>query len=144
MNKQKWNYIQASKTQTWIVVGILAFLLFGMHEKGLQYGMDLYSGKIALLSVALIGAVIYLVKLYKNEKEEGGYPNYPVYPSNWDEIRKRILNRDAFTCINCGATNTIFHVHHVVPLSSGRGTSKDSNLVTLCEDCHTAIHPHMH
>ena len=144
MDKQKRKNIKANKTEIWILIGVLIFILYGMYENGLKYGMDLYSGKIVLLSVALIGAVIYLVKIYKNEKEdEEREKEYPVYPDNWDEIRKRILERDAYTCTNCGVSDTILHVHHVVPLSSGIGTSEHSNLRTLCEDCHKAIHPHI-
>jgi hypothetical protein len=138
MDTQKRNNTKKDKTQAWIVVVVLIYILYCLYEDGLTYGLDLYTGKIAFLSLSLIGSVIYLVKIYKNDKNE-----YPAYPDNWDEIRKRILKRDSYTCCNCRATNTILHVHHVVPLSSDRGTSEDSNLVTLCEDCHKAIHPHM-
>ena len=64
------------------------------------------------------------------------------YPDNWDELRRNVLRRDAYRCRNCNASGTELHVHHVVPLTCG-GTNNESNLTTLCEQCHKAIHPHM-
>ena len=70
MDKQKRKEVKVNKTEIWILVGVLIFLLYGKYENGLKYGMDLYASRIVLLIVALIGAVIYLVKTYKNEKED--------------------------------------------------------------------------
>lgn len=61
-----------------------------------------------------------------------------LYPSNWDEIRKRVLFRDGFKCKTCGSRENL-EVHHVIPLSKG-GTNTLDNLVTLCRKCHEAIH----
>jgi len=64
-------------------------------------------------------------------------------PSDWRAKRADILERDGFTCGNCGKnaldTSAHLHVHHIVPRSRG-GTHKPSNLKTLCERCHKAIH----
>ncbi len=59
-----------------------------------------------------------------------------------DVARRRILERDGYTCIYCGATiadnpRVIFHVDHIVPLSRG-GTDAISNLVTTCHHCNTS------
>lgn len=63
------------------------------------------------------------------------------YPSNWDSLRRAAYTRDSYTCQNCGAkgTNVSLHAHHIVPLSR-KGTNKISNLVTLCDQCHRAVH----
>ncbi len=66
------------------------------------------------------------------------------YPSDWDQRRKRVYRRDDFTCANCGQSggpkgDTELHAHHIVPINSG-GNHATSNLVTLCEHCHRAIH----
>ncbi len=66
------------------------------------------------------------------------------YPSNWDSIRKKVYERDGYTCNNCGARGgphgpAELHAHHGVPLSKG-GSNKLSNLQTYCVDCHNAIH----
>lgn len=64
-------------------------------------------------------------------------------PSDWRAKRRDILERDSFTCGNCGKTpvetDTHLHVHHVVPRFRG-GTHNPSNLITLCERCHRAVH----
>lgn len=66
------------------------------------------------------------------------------YPSDWECRRKKVYQRDNYTCQNCGATggphgNTELHAHHVVPKSEG-GSNQLKNLQTLCRDCHNAIH----
>jgi superfamily II DNA helicase RecQ len=47
--------------------------------------------------------------------------------------------RDGHRCIRCGEKNLPLHVHHIIPKSRGGGDGF-SNLITLCEACHTAIH----
>ncbi|WP_135829859.1 HNH endonuclease [Halorussus halobius] len=66
------------------------------------------------------------------------------YPDNWDSRRKRVYRRDDYTCQNCGLEggprgNATLHAHHIVPKSKG-GEHKLSNLQTLCENCHNAVH----
>ncbi|WP_135827222.1 HNH endonuclease [Halorussus ruber] len=66
------------------------------------------------------------------------------YPPNWDDIRKTAYLRDDYTCQNCKLEgsphgDTKLHAHHVVPKSRG-GTHDLENLVTLCEECHLAVH----
>lgn len=56
---------------------------------------------------------------------------------NWQKKRLRILDRDNFTCTLCGDTDTQLHVHHK-SYSSGKKPWEypESNLTTLCKDCH--------
>lgn len=66
------------------------------------------------------------------------------YPSDWDRRRKKVYQRDNYTCQNCGVRGGPkgeyeLHAHHIVPKSKG-GTHKISNLKTMCEYCHSAIH----
>jgi len=66
------------------------------------------------------------------------------YPSDWDSRRKKVYKRDTYKCQNCGKDagqnkNVEIHAHHIVPISSG-GSHKTTNLITLCSDCHAAIH----
>jgi signal recognition particle GTPase len=61
------------------------------------------------------------------------------YPPDWDSRRRRVYKRDSYKCQNCGNQDDELHAHHIVPISKG-GTHKISNLITLCSDCHTAIH----
>ena len=53
--------------------------------------------------------------------------------------REHALDRDNYTCQCCGKTNCRLEVHHIIFRSNG-GSNTLGNLVTLCEDCHKAIH----
>lgn len=53
--------------------------------------------------------------------------------------REAILHRDNYTCQVCGKKHTRLEVHHIIPRSQG-GTDNENNLITLCEDCHEAVH----
>lgn len=65
------------------------------------------------------------------------------YPKNWDEIRRAVLERDRYKCCNNPThVSQELHVHHVVPITRG-GTHQLSNLITLCDDCHKKVHPHL-
>lgn len=50
---------------------------------------------------------------------------------------RRIKDRDRWTCRNCGVTTGLLEVDHILPLSQG-GTEDDSNLQSLCIECHDA------
>lgn len=57
---------------------------------------------------------------------------------------KKVYQRDNHRCQNCGQkagkrSNVELHAHHIVPLKDG-GSNQFSNLQTLCEDCHKAVH----
>ena len=53
--------------------------------------------------------------------------------------REHALVRDKYTCQCCGKKNCRVEAHHIVFRSKG-GSDTLENLVTLCEDCHKAIH----
>ena len=62
--------------------------------------------------------------------------------------RARILARDNFRCLRCGATakTTTLEVDHIVPRAKG-GTNDERNLQTLCYECNRGKrdsdpHPH--
>jgi len=53
--------------------------------------------------------------------------------------KERILERDGWKCYICGDDMCALEIHHIVPIISG-GKDNDSNLVSLCRECHIAIH----
>jgi len=110
-------------------IGIWAFI--GMVA-GLHKGMP-FEPYVVGIFVGI--AAVYFVKNYLRRKKIADYP------TNWEDMRKEVLERDNKQCCNC-ASRTNLHVHHIVPLSCG-GQNKNSNLITLCERCHTSLHPHM-
>lgn len=54
--------------------------------------------------------------------------------------RQYVLHRDGYTCQCCGThdNNIKLHVHHIE--SRQTGGNAPSNLITLCEHCHKALH----
>ena len=53
--------------------------------------------------------------------------------------REHALVRDSYTCQCCGKKNCRLEVHHIKFRSEG-GSDTLENLITLCEDCHKAVH----
>ena len=53
--------------------------------------------------------------------------------------REHALVRDNYTCQCCGKKNCRVEAHHIV-FRSKNGSNDLENYVTLCEDCHKAVH----
>lgn len=54
-------------------------------------------------------------------------------------VKRQIRERDNYTCQDCGRSAeevAELHVHHITPKSEG-GLDAMSNLVTLCDYCHS-------
>lgn len=66
--------------------------------------------------------------------------------TQWQEKKNKILTRDNYTCAICGKhgdEHTLMHVHHLTYKNCKDGKAwncPDEDLVTLCEDCHNAVH----
>ena len=61
----------------------------------------------------------------------------------WEQVRRYVLMRDRYLCQKCGAPAQ--EVHHKVHLSPEniwdvKITLNPDNLMSLCKDCHFAIH----
>ena len=54
-------------------------------------------------------------------------------------VREHALVRDKYTCQCCGKKNCRVEAHHIV-FRSKNGSNDLENYVTLCEDCHKAVH----
>lgn len=55
-------------------------------------------------------------------------------------LRRLILERDGYACVQCGDTENL-EIHHTVPLFLG-GTNEPENLTTLCQPCHRYSEDH--
>src|SRR5574344_1372320 len=57
-------------------------------------------------------------------------------------IRRKLTDTEkasiGLSCINCGNADDLTY-HHVIPLSIG-GNDVNSNIVCLCDKCHTLLH----
>lgn len=59
----------------------------------------------------------------------------------WQNKRALILERDNFTCQDCGAKRAKLHVHHCLYRKEREPWEYENEVLrTLCEDCHDARH----
>jgi len=65
---------------------------------------------------------------YQNGQQKGYY-----------NTKSYVLHRDGYQCKKCKTKKGKLHVHHIIFRSKG-GTNSPSNLITLCETCHTNLH----
>jgi 5-methylcytosine-specific restriction endonuclease McrA len=70
-----------------------------------------------------------------------GYKYQQGTKYNLTNTKQYVLDRDNYTCQSCNTTKTgtQFEVHHIIPRYNN-GSDHHSNLVTLCNSCHTRIH----
>ena len=62
------------------------------------------------------------------------------YPAKeQDQVRLMARRRDDYRCQRCAKTANKLHAHHIIPQQLGGEDSLD-NLITVCADCHRAIH----
>jgi 5-methylcytosine-specific restriction endonuclease McrA len=59
-------------------------------------------------------------------------------PDEYDTLRNQILHRDSWRCQSCGSMSNL-EVHHK-DFRSHSGEDSEENLITLCNDCHAAVH----
>lgn len=57
----------------------------------------------------------------------------------WKRRREQVLERDRHKCRLCGGTATCVH-HKTYHNCDGSGKEPDCDLVSLCDNCHEAIH----
>lgn len=55
----------------------------------------------------------------------------------WQRKRLEILNRDNFTCLLCGDTETELQIHHLKYTGYNPEDAPNEDLETLCKDCHS-------
>lgn len=66
------------------------------------------------------------------------YDYFLTYPPDWDERRSIVISNDGEICSQCGSYYSL-HLHHITPLSKG-GSNENTNLVLLCQECHSQEH----
>jgi 5-methylcytosine-specific restriction endonuclease McrA/predicted transcriptional regulator len=58
-----------------------------------------------------------------------------IYGYNWEKIRRKVLERDKFTCQICGKRKVKLDVHHITRTGDLEKDNRLSNLITLCDSC---------
>ena len=79
-------------------------------------------------------------KIENPDVEGVGYQHGPQY--GFENVKEYVRWRDGYKCQHChhkGDSETKLEVHHIVQRKDG-GTDHRDNLVTLCHECHAALH----
>ncbi len=75
--------------------------------------------------------------LFRKRRTRGGwYSGVYLKSAHWRETSRRIRERDGHTCQDCGGAGS--HVHHLTYRRLWH--ERDSDLVTLCPECHGRRH----
>ena len=75
-------------------------------------------------------------KIENSDIEGVGYQRGPQY--GFENVKEYVRCRDGYKCRKCGSKIHL-EVHHIIQRKDG-GTNHRDNLVTLCHDCHAALH----
>jgi 5-methylcytosine-specific restriction endonuclease McrA len=65
-------------------------------------------------------------------------PRIRMAPKAYAKLRKEIPERDGWRCQECGRSKNL-DIHHLIR-RSGLGADAETNLVTLCRECHEILH----
>ena len=68
----------------------------------------------------------------------GKRPRIREEPQVYRKLRTQVLNRDGWRCQRCGSFINL-QVHHIRPRSR-LGDDTETNLITLCANCHRIFH----
>ena len=108
-------------------------------EQRIGYHIHLIDFVCELLPVSRIvveEAKFDIHKIENPDVEGVEYQHGPQY--GFENVKEYVRCRDGYKCRKCGS-KTHLEVHHIVQRKDG-GTNHRDNLVTLCHDCHAALH----
>lgn len=102
-----------------------------------------------LWTLIIIGIIIYYINSWapnstsihckhSSSFSKARYENY-IVSDKWKARRKEILARDNYTCKQCGSHDYL-QVHHIN--YKRLEYELDSDLVSVCQECHKRIHKH--
>lgn len=77
------------------------------------------------------------VKKTKAQVVQAAKVKKKYYTENWDDIRRKVYQRDGYRCVLCGKKGKIA-AHHIVPIKVSKDNSL-SNLVSVCNSCHRKL-----
>ena len=99
------------------------------------------------ISKAKTGKPRYNMRGIKNHRWKGGVykteRNAEMAKVEYHQWRRAVFSRDQFKCMNknCKSGSTKLHAHHVVPWKDNKDKRYDvSNGITVCVQCHKAVH----
>lgn len=128
--EQRFDNRVRSKHRGWLAPSV---------EQRIGYHIHLIGFVCRLLPVSriVVEEAKFDIHRIKNPDVEGvGYQQGPQY--GFDNVKEYVRWRDEYRCRKC-RSRTCLEVHHIVQRKDG-GSDRPDNLVTLCHDCHAALH----
>ena len=132
--EQRFDNRVRSKHRGWLAPSV---------EQRIGYHIHLIGFVCRLLPVSriVVEEAKFDIHRIQNPDVEGvGYQQGPQY--GFDNVKEYVRWRDDYRCRHChgkGGPDTKLEVHHIVQRRDG-GSDRPDNLVTLCHDCHAALH----
>ncbi len=108
-------------------------------EQRIGYHIHLIGFVLRLLPISSItveDAKFDIHRIQNPDVEGVAYQQGPQY--GFDNVKEYVRWRDEYRCRKC-RSRTHLEVHHIVQRKNG-GSDCPDNLVTLCHDCHAALH----
>ena len=97
--------------------------------------------KIAMITAITLGAGLVVSLMALNRSVQKSLQTLELMDDDWRRIRGLYVKKHPLCerCLEEGRITPVEEVHHIIPLSRG-GTNQFSNLMSLCQSCHTKIH----
>ena len=128
--EQRFDNRVRSKHRGWLAPSV---------EQRIGYHIHLIGFVCRLLPVSriVVEEARFDIHRIQNPDVEGvGYQQGPQY--GFDNVKEYVRWRDEYRCRKCRSRMHL-EVHHIVQRRDG-GSDRPDNLVTLCHDCHAALH----
>ena len=119
-----------SKNRGWLAPSVEQRIGYHIHL------IDFVCRLLPISNITVEEAKFDTHKIENPDVEGVGYQYGPQY--GFENVKEYVRCRDGYKCRKC-RSKTHLEVHHIIQRKDG-GTNHRDNLVTLCHDCHAALH----
>ena len=126
----RYNNRVHSKNRGWLAPSVEQRIGYHIHL------IDFVCRLLPISNIIVEKAKFDTHKIENPEVEGVGYQHGPQY--GFENVKEYVRCRDGYKCRKCGS-KTHLEVHHIIQRKDG-GTNHRDNLVTLCHNCHAALH----
>ena len=123
-----------SKHRGWLAPSVEQRIGYHIHLVDFVYRL------LPISSIAVEEAKFDTHKIKNPDVEGVGYQRGPKY--GFENVKEYVRCRDGYKCRKChhkGDSDTKLEIHHIIQRKDG-GSDIPDNLVTLCHECHAALH----